>query len=689
MRDIWRLFTGDLRRLTRNTVTIVTIVGLIVIPSIFSWYNILACWNVFDNTGNLKVAVANVDEGYTGDLLPVEVNVGEEVVSALRANDQLEWVITDEADALDGAQSGRYYAAVVIPPSFSRDMMSFSTSDAEQATINYYTNEKKNAIAPKVTDQGADRVSSQVNQVFTETLAKVALGLSSTVLAYADEADADGSLARLGEHFEQVGDDLARWSSILKTYAALVDSSRTLLGDSSALLLQAQASARSLGGTVADMHQSTQGASSALEGAAGRLSGVVSAQAGKITTLQGTVEGAFADASSVAEHSASLIDDAAKMLEAAGDTEAAQTLRQRAQDVRTRQSEQQAAREQALDRVRAAKDSLAQAESSLDARLSPAVDELATTVSDASASLEATAQTLDGVATDLSNTAGSLNEKLAGSHEKLVDASAKLDDAAARLRTLGNDVKQAMASGDVEKLRNIIGSDPASLSQALSAPVQLERHAVYPVENFGSAMTPLYTTLALWIGALLMMVSLRVVPSARTLDELGNPSARSVFLGRFGVISIISLLQSTCVSVGNMLFLGVQVANPLLYLICYWVSGLTFAFMIYTLVALFANLGKAIGVVLLIVQVCGGGGSFPLALLPSFFQNISPYLPITHAVNAMRAAMFGVYAGDFWMEIGTLVLFAIPFLVLGLVLNKPLSYIVPKFVAKVEQTKLM
>ncbi|MFR3273118.1 MAG: YhgE/Pip domain-containing protein [Slackia sp.] len=157
MRNIWRLFTGDVKRIGRNVVTVIIVLGLVLIPSLFSWYNMIACWSVFDNTGNLKVAVANVDEGYKSDLVPIEVNIGDQVVSALRANDQLRWVITDEDDAIDGARSGRYYAAVVIPESFSKDMMTFYSDDVEHAKITYYSNEKKNAIASKVTDRAPTR----------------------------------------------------------------------------------------------------------------------------------------------------------------------------------------------------------------------------------------------------------------------------------------------------------------------------------------------------------------------------------------------------------------------------------------------------------------------------------------------------------------------------------------------------
>ena len=137
MRNLWTLFRTELPRLFANALSIVITIGLVILPSLFSWYNVLACWDVFGNTGNLKVAVANADAGYESDLVPLRVNVGDQVVSALRANDQIGWVFTDEEDAVDGTRSGRYYAAVVIPASFSQDMLTFYADGAEKAQIVY------------------------------------------------------------------------------------------------------------------------------------------------------------------------------------------------------------------------------------------------------------------------------------------------------------------------------------------------------------------------------------------------------------------------------------------------------------------------------------------------------------------------------------------------------------------------
>ena len=108
MNNVWRLFRFDLGRLKANVMSIIITLGLVLVPSLFAWYNIIACWNVFDNTGNLTVAVANVDDGYESDLVPLRVNIGERLVSALRANEQIDLTFTNDEDAVEGARSGRY-----------------------------------------------------------------------------------------------------------------------------------------------------------------------------------------------------------------------------------------------------------------------------------------------------------------------------------------------------------------------------------------------------------------------------------------------------------------------------------------------------------------------------------------------------------------------------------------------------
>lgn len=99
MKNIWKIFQRDMMRIRKNVIALVVIVGISVVPCLYAWFNIAASWDPYSNTGNLKVAVASVDEGYEGSLIPLEINIGDQVLSALRENTQMEWVFTTKDKA--------------------------------------------------------------------------------------------------------------------------------------------------------------------------------------------------------------------------------------------------------------------------------------------------------------------------------------------------------------------------------------------------------------------------------------------------------------------------------------------------------------------------------------------------------------------------------------------------------------
>lgn len=724
MRVIRQLFVDDMKRIFSNLITGLIILGLVLLPSIFSWYNVLACWDVFHNTGNLKVAVVNNDEGYQSDLVPMKVNMGEQIASSLRANEQMDWVFTDEGDAIDGAKSGKYYAAVVIPESFSKDMMTFYSGDSGHADLIYYSNEKKNVVAPKLTDQGASKASDMVNQVFAKTLAEVGMNVASSLLKYSDNANIDSRLGDLANHVDTMGAQMSDASQTLRTYAQVLDASQSLVTGSAELLGQAGDSAAQVMDSANQAKDSVSSMGDALKASNAALGEAISNSAAGSSAI----DQAFSSANTLAGTSASSLDNQASSIEAQAsqfeslasqvrslanvqsDPSLKETLTQLAVQLQASADSQKALADglrTAADSIRAdassaqaehdkvsalaaqAKGSVGQLSDDYNNTIKPQLDALMDQVSAMSSSLSSSASTLGSVGDDLQNGADSLAGRIATSKQKLLDTASDLDDSAQKLTSLSAAMREALASGNLEQLRTVLYSDPDALASALAAPVQLERNAVFPADNFGSQMAPLYTTLALWVGSLLLAVAIKVDVSRKAQIKLGYPKLYQLFLGRFGVFAFVSLCQTTVLALGNILFLQVQVSNPLLYLICFWLAGLVFTFIIYSLVVSFANLGKAIAVFLLIIQVTSGGGSFPLQMLPDFFQVLSPFLPATHVINAMRAAMMGVYMNDFWIEIGLLLLFVVPFLLLGLVFRKPLMRFLNWYIEKVEESKLV
>ena len=134
MKNIWEIFRRDIKRIKNNVIAMIVIMGITVVPCLYAWFNIAASWDPYKNTGNLKVAVASVDKGYEGSLIPLELNMGDQVLTSLRSNSQLDWVFTSKKKAVSGVKSGKYYAAIVIPENFSTDMMSLLKISVNQVS---------------------------------------------------------------------------------------------------------------------------------------------------------------------------------------------------------------------------------------------------------------------------------------------------------------------------------------------------------------------------------------------------------------------------------------------------------------------------------------------------------------------------------------------------------------------------
>ena len=180
-----------------------------------------------------------------------------------------------------------------------------------------------------------------------------------------------------------------------------------------------------------------------------------------------------------------------------------------------------------------AKGSVGQLSDDYNNTIKPQLDALMDQVSAMSSSLSSSASTLGSVGDDLQNGADSLAGRIATSKQKLLDTASDLDDSAQKLTSLSAAMREALASGNLEQLRTVLYSDPDALASALAAPVQLERNAVFPADNFGSQMAPLYTTLALWVGSLLLAVAIKVDVSRKAQIKLGYPKLYQLFLGRF------------------------------------------------------------------------------------------------------------------------------------------------------------
>ncbi len=728
MSNIWKIFKLDLRALRQNVVSVILAVGLVIMPSMFVWYNVLACWDVFGNTGNLKVAVANTDTGYKSELLPMSVNIGNEVINALRGNDQMSWVFTDEEDAIDGAASGRYYAALVIPESFSQEMLTFYTSDAERAPIVYYSNEKKSAIAPKVTDQGADQISYQVNKVFASTLSEVILNTLNSAMNLTDDETTTDNVTKLIDRLSDASQKMKQNATLLSSYLDMVSATQSLISSSQTLLSQTESSINELYSDGDGTGETIDTLAAALEATTDSLTKSIDLSISNYQKTADSIDVAFAGGNTTSQDAANSMTAKAQRMDELADSydtviqslealekkvpteyqtafeqfilvlkgsvelqrTAADSLRASADDVTSTNAEVQARHQEVKAQVEEAIASLKNVETTYSSDLKPQLDQVSSEVAEVASQLSSNYQKLTSIESGLSSSMTNADSKLAGARTAVESAITELNTAADKLTTIHDKLQEAMNSGGIEQVKEVLGNNPSLLAENLSAPISIERIAEFPVANFGTAMSPLYATLGLWVGSLLSVVLIKVTPSEKTLNACKRkPHMHEIFLGRFGVFAVISTLQSLVMSLGNLIFLGIEATDPALYVLCFWASGLVFQFIMYTLVASFGNVGKAIGVLLLIIQVTSSGGSFPLQLLPEYATILNPFLPATYVINLMRASISGLYQGDYWIYLGKLLLFLVPMAIIGLLLRRPFVKLNENFVARVEKSKLI
>ncbi|WP_244080057.1 YhgE/Pip domain-containing protein [Corynebacterium striatum] len=682
MKKIGEIFLDDLRRATKNAMAAVILFGLVVIPLLFTWFNVLASWDPFSNTGQLKVAVASEDTGYKSDIFPVPLNVGEQVLSQLRANDKLDWIITDPENAVDGAKSGEYYAAIVLPEHFSSDMMTFYAEGAKPTEISLYTNEKKNALAPKITNQGAEGVSSQIAESFTHTLGDVSLGLISSLDDYLNQGDTQAALKRIETRADGIEAQLHTGARTARSMASLVDSSVPLVESAQRI---ANAPRPSLDAPSGELNLSTESLDAALSQTADSYDVVrqridalydsastsrASMQA-TLNTLAGQVQGQI---------------DAYKGLRDRINTDVKPVLPAEAAQLTSNLDEAIAAQEAVHSRLVAAANAPGTEKPDFSAidRAKEAIErsrnsQLRTSVGQLQSSLQRVGQDIgtqgSGISLD--------TETLTGARDALTTLASELDSDGERFGELKDELGNARKTGDFSKLAKLVGSNPDALAGFIASPVAVDRQPVYPVAAFGAGMAPLYTTLALWVGALLTAVTLRTDVTDKSYSVVQR------FFGRFGIFAMIGFLQSTLLSLGLIFFVQLEPAHPFLLWLAAWVSSTVFMMIIYTFVVSFANAGKALGVLLLVIQVSSAGGAYPLQLLPEWFQNISPWLPATYTIRAFRAAIAGVYHADYGLSLLVLLLFIIPMLFLGIVLHKPLNAYTTNLNAELAKTKLM
>ena len=708
MHTVFAIFLRDVKRILRNPVALVVTMGVAIIPSLYAWCNILANWDPYANTGNIQVAVANEDEGTTSTLVG-HLNAGQQTVTQLKSNHQLGWRFVSKQHAVDGVKAGKYYAAIVLPKDFSSSLIGTVTGEKNQPSITYYINEKMNAIAPKITDTGATTIDEQINATFVSSVAdavakqvKAAAG-NTTDSLHTAQSDVVNNLNDTINQLETVQQQLGGTRSTLDKATTTIDSAKQTNTALASAINDALDTITNTSDLLAQTRVQTQRFSTTLTGAldngSTQLSGLqvtVGNVTGTMLNGLNTTQDALSQVSSsmrgVNSTAGEALDGMDNALKASGldpDSQTYKDLSAQISEARKQLTFQQQ-RINAFDHdttsiITSGKNTatalnsditslsnngtaaMAKARADLTGAVMPNLNTGLDTLSLANGSLAGTLTTLqgtlkqgNGLLDQLSRTVSQTNATLAGAQTQLANLSKQLS-------TTRTDVASLSSSRMFQQLSEMLGLNANEIGSFVGEPVHLDEKVLYPVENYGSAVTPFYTNLALWVGGFVLVAIYKLEVDRN--EKIRKYTPRQGYMGRWLLFVTVGFLQAIIATIGD-LALGIQCEHPFLFVLAGVFASFVYVNIIYALAVAFRHIGKAIAVILVIIQIPGAAGLYPIEMMPEFFRRLKPFLPFTYGINAMRGPIGGMYANHYWLDMLSLFWYLPAALFIGLVVRK-------------------
>ena len=735
MKNIWKIFTGDLKKLVKQPFALVIIIGLCVIPSLYAWFNIFANWDPYANTGGIPVAVVSLDKDYTRKDGSV-VNMGESVLESLHSNTSVKWIFLDtEEEAREGVEAGKYYAAIVITDKFTYSMYNVFSDDFENPSLIYYQNQKSNAIATKITDTVAGTLQNTINETFIKVAATTIFEEGNSV---SDQMQGDSYVEEFCADLEELNDNLKEYSAMIDTFRAGNDRLEAAITHVNYEIPTMQ---KKLDATTASLNQSSQNLSSTRD--------TLSNFSTNVDTSMSTIQTSLEDMKKILDQS-KLADDTAQMTKdlnkVARDTNTlngqvnnllAALIEQRVQgsvsggDASTgsgsgntaatdaaiealkamqkeldmmntvigsvlESTDEQAAEKakvnvnNAMNNLKNVIDSCENSVSNMQGiyknNLVPQMQKVLTNMSDSLNQVTTLVNTLSNTVQNIGVVMEGVGDAVDGTSESLGQIQGVVDGISQKLTDLTEQLEGASEEEMMDILVRFLGGDPDSLGAYFASPVTMETIAMYPVATYGSAMTPFYSTLAIWVGSTILVALVKVKASPKNLE---NVQSYQLYFGRYLLFLLLAQIQAAIIVAGDLWLLKVNIVEPGLFFLAASFTATAFSLLIYSLTLAFGDVGKAVCVIVMVLQIAGSSGTFPIELLPDIYQKIYIFFPFPYAITAMREALAGMYGTAYMAALAKLILFMLEGLLIGLVIRIPFVKLNHFVEERMEDTELM
>ncbi len=700
MRNIRNIFFRDVKALLKNPFAFIIAGGLCIIPALYAWFNIYSNWDPYGNTGNIRIAAVSNDKGYTaadGNT----VCAADTVMKALKENDSICWVMAEsEEDAVRGVYEGRFYAAVVFAEDFTECMYQGFLNGMKRPQVTYYENEKKNAVATKITDTAVSTLENNINEQYISLVVRMLFDRQGDIVSDMEAADITETVL---SKIQRAKDITQRFSIMLGSLVQANDKLTASLEGAYSDLDTIQNNLNHVQNEISnvpDMQALAERLNAAnaraVQSVSDALAQLEQAKKTGIAQHRQTVYQQLAASLSSAKNSLDSLMNSLQSLNAAtvnisrgivltqleNQSQALELMIARLNGSDSAESQNGLAEET----VQQLEQQMKAVQQSLQTTVSQSLSMLGSDLQKASAemlhvigNIKEDTQLLSMILEDGVTSVDLVNQSFTGLAKDLNTVTGKLDQIM--------DVIQGISSAQLaQRFLDFMKGNPEDYGAFFAQPVSMETQAVYPVDNYGSGVAPFYTTLALWVGGVVLVSLIRV--KAHT-DGLEHPKPHELFLGRYLLFLAMALVQAAVTVWGNFYLLHIQCLHPRRFLMAAFLTSFTFSLLIYALTISFGDLGKAVIVVLMVIQIAGSSGTYPIEILPQFYQKLYIFFPFPYAINAMREAVAGMYEYDYTLYLLQLLLFALAALVLGLVIRLPFRRFYHFIEQRMEDTQMM
>ena len=695
MKNIIEIFRKDIKEVFRKTNTWIIIVGLIFLPSMYAWPNILSSWDPYGHTNNIKVAVTSEDEGATVD--GKELNLGNSLVEGLKNNKNLDWqFVSNKQQAEDGVRIGDYYASIVVPKNFSQDMTSVSRTEPKRATIEYTVNEKINAISPKITNSGASAIANNISKNFVETANGIIFEkLHEAGIKFEENLP---SIEKAKEEIFKLNDNFSTYESTLSELIGKVEYGYNILNNvqntlpeidrvaTNSIMIADKAgiTINNIQGfnerllpiinshlnVVEEVSKEANVIAKELQKKPDKTEEIKARQKALDSRLQASIE-RLQLVKNIFEYFNKLSNERLfnnqleRVTTLSNDITAIKEVNNNIYNKMDHYDEiADTVKEEFVNKSARINEVSSNMNSKLNVEVAPLISQV---LSKAEVNIDKVSGIIAGAQGELPAVERKLSEtevKISNAYGKLLSLQAQMPSAKSKIQKLTDEIKKADSGIDKNQLFNLLKVDYKQQAEFFANPVKLQENKLYHIENYGSAMTPFYTVLSIWVGSLLMSSLL----TTKVEDEEKKYKPYQKYFGRGLLFVIISLFQTLIITLGDMYVLGTQATSPYRFVLYALLISLLFSSIIYTIVCILGNVGKAVCIVLLVLQLGSSGGTFPIQMTSEFFQALYPKVPFTYSIGLLREAVGGVYIPAVERDIKILFIYLIVVLVGGAIL---------------------